>query len=174
MCCVFWVFPNIIQRFKFSSDLDRLSFYNFGRCKSQADSRLYWKFAYKLETSPYFLQDLQIVFNSSIVFQTVFCLQNNSKQCVLISYFFALKLSVLSYCDILQCLTLKLHHLFLPDCMATIQFSWNNSIFPSQFQDFQADLPDFFLLAFGSHCSPQFFWIVGNLPGSIATPLPGF
>jgi hypothetical protein len=42
------------------------------------------------------------------------------------------------------------------------------------FPDFPTSLPDFFLAAFGRHCFPEIFRIVGNLPGSVATTLPGF
>jgi hypothetical protein len=39
------------------------------------------------------------------------------------------------------------------------------------FPDLPTSLPDFFP---GRHCFPEIFRIVGNLPGSVATPLPGF
>jgi hypothetical protein len=45
---------------------------------------------------------------------------------------------------------------------------------PANFMDFPISLPDFFLVGFGRHGFPQTFQIVGNLPGSVATPLPRY
>ena len=69
--------------------------------------------------------------------------------------------------------------------MQTIQVRWKldiiSGIIPDihdnlnmYFLDFPTILPDIFLVAFGSCCSPQNFQIEENTPGSFATPLPGF
>jgi hypothetical protein len=48
------------------------------------------------------------------------------------------------------------------------------SLYFMDFPDSPTSLPDFFMAAFGRHCFPQTFRIVGKLPGSVATTLPGF
>jgi hypothetical protein len=65
----------------------------------------------------------------------------------------------------------------LPFFLAALQIFWKTSRLSSiGFHpiDFPTSLPDFFLAAFGCHCFPQTFRIVGNLPDSVATTLPVF
>ena len=185
--CYEWNFPVISTDFKF---------YNFWQ--SQADSRLNGKFTNLLETNLYFLADFQIVFSTSKKKSGFsFDLSNNFA----IFRFFTTELPVLSNCDVLQCWALNqiillfqiLWKLYswagkLIFCLENFQNVFNTnqllSRFPCQFQqtlatcmdlpDFQTDLPDLTLGAFGCHCFQPIFRIVGNLPGSIATMLPGF
>ena len=120
---------------------------------------------------------------------------------LLYSGFFATELPVLSNCDVLQCWALNqiillfqiLWKLYswagkLIFCLENFQNVFNTnqllSRFPCQFQQTLATCMDLTRLSnrssrsytgsIGRHCFPPIFRIVGNLPGSIATMLPGF